>query len=293
MLTDIASFVIMLLEVLYLPILTSVTIGLIISGVVFIFNRKCAFIVLLSAFSICYALLIAGQAMGRTFMLTESRWLSWFVAIVCFLPIASIPIMVFNTLKNKILKFIYFAFIIAISLLVPSMVNIICKDLPQLTREVFKQKDGRISYVEPNKFSYTIPKGWKLDQSLNGFDKMAINYSNTTTAPRIVVFESSYKGSLDGLTNVAINSLISEAKNKTFDITMSIISKEPFIISGGGNGIRVAFNMGLSQLNTRCYYYFFCGRNNFKYVVQCTGSQSDNHINEPLFDEAMKTFKVL
>ena len=142
-------------------------------------------------------------------------------------------------------------------------------------------------------FSYCSPEGWTIKQSLDEKFKAFWGPASNTLSPNINV-----KDEEDGTPlpeHVASNiKYILASPQKAGATAVTALGQSDFVTASGQRGIKVVFHVENSAraLMIRTYQYYFSGRGNQKLVLTCTVLESDRKALEPIFDRALKTFRL-
>ncbi len=145
-------------------------------------------------------------------------------------------------------------------------------------------ENERNTYFDKDReFSYVLPTNWHTKDDYRDEHAIALGPYNGTFSPVIIVGHIYFSGTLESY----INSYLSK---ETASIT-----KAKFVREDKQRGYKV-FHTRQSTLGSKPMLkntiYFFEGSNNKMFSILCVGLLEDKSINDPIFDQVAKSFRI-
>jgi hypothetical protein len=138
----------------------------------------------------------------------------------------------------------------------------------------------------PDVFHYTAPAGWKIVLIRDGQFPAAMEKKGDDITGLITVNMDTAPGELGDWCKNSI------AKNEKFfaDYNPTFGPIEVFNTPAGNAGYTCVITLTANGRLLHTVYYFFAGRNDAKFAVTCTCPQDNAAHDDPLFQQAAKTF---
>ena len=159
--------------------------------------------------------------------------------------------------------------------------------LTKTSAEAKPQTAKRPDFGGDHSFSYVLPPGWKLVEPSGSEYKEAVGEPSQGYSPSINVFTNESSKSLDE----EASKLIDDQKRK--DKSFVLLENSDFKTSEGLRGIKIVFEWDATKLGKRLRmtsYWFKAGPRIF--LVSCGALAADGSKHDPVFDTAMKTFRI-
>jgi hypothetical protein len=153
-------------------------------------------------------------------------------------------------------------------------------------------QSGRHGYTSPGgEFSYEPPEHWLL-RDVPGYKyKFAMGQMSEGFTPNIVVVDEHAPVSMDDYVTGSLRAL-QQMHEKTGSNPPRILSQAEFTTDSNEKGVKIITESDMNGKKLRQIYYFFEGKNGYKFVVTCSAPGAGGESYDKLFDATMKTFKA-
>jgi hypothetical protein len=140
-------------------------------------------------------------------------------------------------------------------------------------------------------FSFCPPAGWTAVEKEEQKYKIHFGPRAAVFTPNINVKDEATTYTLAAYAEASVKAI--EGNYQTIGATsVKRVEQANFLTNAGMPGIRVAFLTEYKGILIRTVQYYFNGRPGQKLIVTCTSLEEDKAKLDPLFDSAMKTFRL-
>jgi hypothetical protein len=147
-------------------------------------------------------------------------------------------------------------------------------------------------HVEPlGGFSLCPPDGWSLKEQEGQKYKIIYGERGAAFTPNINVKDEATSYPLVDYVSASVRSVLNNYE-KIGATSIKLLEQANFMTTDRTAGVRVAFRTEYKGLLIRTLQYYFDGKPGQKLVITCTALEEDKATLDPLFDRAMKTFRL-
>lgn len=140
-------------------------------------------------------------------------------------------------------------------------------------------------------FSFCPPPGWTVMEKEGQKYQIIFGPRGETFTPNINVKDEANDYPLAAYVDASVKAIL--ANYQTIGATsVKLLEQTNFTTTNRSPGIRAAFRTEYKGILIRTMQYYFNGKAGQKLVVTCTSLEADKATLDPLFDSAMKTFRV-
>ncbi|MDQ5847329.1 MAG: hypothetical protein M3539_18750 [Acidobacteriota bacterium] len=147
-------------------------------------------------------------------------------------------------------------------------------------------------HIEPQGgFSICLPAGWSVEERQGQKHKQLFAPRDPRFTANINFRDEANTMPLEEYVAAGIKHILASAE-KVGATSIKFVSQEPFVTDAGMSGVRVTFRSEYKGYLIRTRQYLFNGRPGEKLVVTGTELEADQAIHDPVFDRAVKSFRL-
>lgn len=140
-------------------------------------------------------------------------------------------------------------------------------------------------------FSFCPPAGWTTVEKENQKFKVHLAPRAETFTPNINIKDEATDYTLAAYVDASVKAI--ETSYQTIGATsVKRLEQASFLTNNRTPGIRVAFRTEYKGILIRTVQYYFNAKPGQKLIVTCTSLEADKATLDPLFDGALKTFRL-
>jgi hypothetical protein len=160
-----------------------------------------------------------------------------------------------------------------------------------LTLTCYAQSECKRNVEPVGGFSFCAPDDWTVTEKEGEKYKIVFGARREGLTPNINIKDDANAALLADYTAASIKYILSHYQ-EVGATSMKVLTQDDFITTTGVHAVKVIYHAEVKGLIIRTIQYFFDGKAGQKLIVTCTALEADSGVLDPIFERALKTFRL-